>query len=130
LRLQVSIRQKDDPQFSSFLGAIGDDHVNDTVDLSRLRHTQSLQHLIDFVFPPAVVADPMICISRAIFNAFVDEFNTAILRTVPEESRRYISNDSIEGDSDSSNEAILADPEFLNSLDDYSGGYSPCLHQI
>jgi hypothetical protein len=115
------MRQRNDPEFSEFLDAIGDNHTDNTVDLSRLRHTQSVQDLIDFVFPPAVVADPNICILRAIlspFNAFVDEFNTTILGNVPGPTHCYLSNDSIEGDSEQSNEAVLADPEFLNSLEE------------
>jgi hypothetical protein len=69
------MRQRNDLEFSSFLDDIGDNCREDTVDLSRLNHTQSVQQLIDFVFPPAVVADPTMCISRAIlspFNAFVN----------------------------------------------------------
>jgi hypothetical protein len=63
----------------------------------------------------------MVCISRAIlspFNSFVDEFNSTILRTVPGQSHTYISSDSIEGDTDGSDNSILEDPEFLNSLNE------------
>jgi hypothetical protein len=121
LRLNVSMRQRNDPNFASFLDAIGDNHDQETVDLGRLRHTESIQTLIDFVFPPSVAMDPMVCISRAIlspFNSFVDEFNSTILRTVPGQTHTYISSDSIEGDTDGSNNSILADPEFLNSLNE------------
>jgi hypothetical protein len=121
LRLVRSMRQRDDPQFSSFLDNIGDDHSQNTVDLSRLQHTQSIQQLIDFVFPPSVVADPLICISRAIlspFNTFVNRFNATILHNVPGEIYKYHSSESVEGDTEGSNEAVLADPEFLNSLEE------------
>jgi hypothetical protein len=70
------------------------------------------------VFPRAVLADPTVCISRAIlspFNAFVDEFNAAILENVPGEAHCYSSSDSIEDDY-GSNEGVFSDPEFLNSL--------------
>jgi hypothetical protein len=63
----------------------------------------------------------MVCISRAIlspFSDFVDKFNSAILRTVPGQSPTYISSDSIEGDTDGSDNSILDDPEFLNSLNE------------
>ncbi|KAJ7440515.1 hypothetical protein B0H11DRAFT_2292900 [Mycena galericulata] len=75
IKLEASIRQRGDPAFSAFLDAIGDDYHNDSVYLGALRHTHSALALINFVFPPSVVADPGICISRAIlspFNAFVD----------------------------------------------------------
>ena len=115
------MRQRDDPHFSAFLDAIGDNHTENTVDLSCLQHTQSVQELIEFVFPPAVVADPNICILRAIlspFNAFVEDFNTTILGNVPGPTHCYVSSDSIEGDSEHSSETVLADPEFLNSLEE------------
>ena len=115
------MRQRDDPQFSAFLDAIGDNHADNTVDLSCLQHTQSVQELIDLVFPPAVVADPNICIVRAIlspFNAFVEEFNTTILGNVPGPTHCYVSSDSIEDDAEQSNETVVADPEFLNSLEE------------
>jgi hypothetical protein len=103
------------------LNAYDDDYERNTVDLSRLQHTQSTQHLIDFVFPPAVVADPLTCISNAIlspFNVFVNSFNATILHNVPGNIHRYHSSDSIEGDTEGSNEAVLADPGFLNSLEE------------
>jgi hypothetical protein len=86
-----------------------------------LNHTQSVQELIDFVFPPTVVADPTICISRAIlspFNAFVNAFNASILHNVPGPIHRYHSSDSVEGDAENSSETVLADTEFLNSLEE------------
>ena len=68
-----------------------------------------------------MVADPNICILRAIlspFNVFVDDFNTTILGNVPGPIHCYISSDSIEGDAEQSDEAVLADPDFLNSLEE------------
>jgi hypothetical protein len=115
----MSMRQRHDLAFSSFIDSIGDDHVHDSVDLGCLRHTQSPQELINFIFPPVVLSDPALCISRAIlspFNIFVDEFNTTILRDVPGNAHCYISSDSVEDDVNNSNEAVFADPEFLNSL--------------
>jgi hypothetical protein len=68
-----------------------------------------------------VVADPIICISRAIlspFNAFVNEFNATILHNAPGQSHHYHSSNSVEGDVENSGEMVLADPDFLNSLDE------------
>jgi hypothetical protein len=119
LRLETSIRQQNDPAFSAFLDSIGDDYEHEMVELGRLHHTRSVQELIDFVFPPAIVSDPAVCIARAIlspYNAFVDEFNTSILNNVPGNSHCYLSKDSIEEDVQGSNEAVYDNPEFLNSL--------------
>jgi hypothetical protein len=48
----------------------------------------------------------------------VKNFNAIILHNVPGDIHRYHSSDSIEGDAEGSNEAVLADPEFLNSLEE------------
>jgi hypothetical protein len=117
LELQSPMRQRGDPSFSSFLDSIGDDHLHDSVDLGRLQHTHSAEEVIDFVFPPSVVADPVACISRAIlspFNVFVDEFNASILQSVPGDSHSYASSDSVEDEGP--DEVVFSDPEFLNSL--------------
>jgi hypothetical protein len=58
LRLEMSICQQNDPAFSTFLDSIGDDYEHETGELGRLHHTRSVQELIDFVFPPAIVSDP------------------------------------------------------------------------
>lgn len=111
--------QQSDLVFSSFLDSIGDDYIHDSVDLARLQHTQSAENFINFVFPPNVVADPAVCITRAIlspFNTFVDDFNATILPSVPGEAHCYISSDSVEGSGDNSSEEVFSDPEFLNSL--------------
>jgi hypothetical protein len=50
------------------------------------------------------------------YNAFVDEFHSIILGSVPGEIHCYVSSDSIEDSSEGSNEAVFSDPEFLNSL--------------
>jgi hypothetical protein len=66
-----------------------------------------------------VVADPGVSILRAIlspFNAFVDEFNSTILLTIPGDAHVYNSKDIGDDDIGGSNEAVFADPEFLNSL--------------
>jgi hypothetical protein len=88
------MRQRTDHAFSTFLDSIRDDYLNNSVDLTRLRHTQSIEEFINFVFPYAILADPAVCILRAIlspFNASVDEFNAAILEKVPGETHCYIS---------------------------------------
>jgi hypothetical protein len=113
------MRQQSDLAFSTFLDSIGDDYVHDSVDLARLQHTQHIEDFINFVFPPSVVADPAICITRAIlspFNAFVDEFIATILRTVSGDGNCYISSDSIEGSGETLHEDVFSDSEFLNSL--------------
>jgi hypothetical protein len=113
------MRQRNDPDFSAFLDAIGDDYQHNSVELGRLHHTQSAQELIEFVFPPTIVGNPAVCLTRAIlspYNAFVDEFNLTILNSVPGNLHSYLSRDSIEEDIQSSTDAVFEDPEFLNSL--------------
>ncbi|KAJ7699160.1 hypothetical protein B0H16DRAFT_1644141, partial [Mycena metata] len=56
LELKTSMRQRQDPEFASFLD--GDDHQHDSVDLSALQHRNSVQDLVNFVFPPEIVTEP------------------------------------------------------------------------
>lgn len=120
LCLEASMRQCNDPEFSSFLDAIGDDCEHDSVDLGQLPHTQDSQQLVDFVFPPAIVCNPDVCIQRAIlspYNEFVDEFNNSILEIAPGEAWQYHSRDYILDEETLNNsQAVCTDPEFLNSL--------------
>jgi ATP-dependent DNA helicase PIF1 len=121
LRLTQSIRQAADPEFSSFLDGIGDDYVNDKVDLGRFKHTQRVGDVIDAVFPHEVMANPEACIRRAIlspFNDFVDELNEELLARIPGEEQHYYSTDSIEdedGHPVNVAENPLATPDFLNA---------------
>lgn len=113
------MRQRDDLAFSTFLDDIGDDYLHDSVDLARLQHTRSPEEFINFVFPPSIVSDPAVCISRAIlspFNLFVDEFNNTILGNVQGRTHCYVSSDSVEDDTNGSGDGLFSDPEFLNSL--------------
>lgn len=115
------MRQRNDQEFSAFLDDIGDDTTNDSVDITRLPHTTSIEDVIDFVFPADILPHPEECIKRAIlspFNAYVDEFNSTILRDLPGTSHTYLSSDTVEGDEGTGPEAeaILSDPDFLNSL--------------
>jgi hypothetical protein len=123
LRLTTSIREADDPKFSDFLDAIGDDTINTTVDLGRLAHTQDPVECLDFVFPDKVIVDPTICINRAIlspFNEFVDEFNAAVVDRLEGTIHHYDSSDFIEGEGSEGTgeetETTLSDPDFINSL--------------
>jgi hypothetical protein len=52
------------------------------------------------------------------FSAFVNDFNATILNNVPGNIHRYHSSDSVDGDVENSNEAVLADPEFLHSSEE------------
>jgi PIF1-like helicase len=121
LRLNTSMRQASDPDFSSFLDSIGDNHLHQSVDLGRLSHTQSMQECFDFVFPADITCQSEKCIERAIlspFNQYVDQFNNTILDHLPGDTVTYFSSDHIEEDGEEVVEHPTATPEFLNSLDE------------
>jgi ATP-dependent DNA helicase PIF1 len=119
--LHEPLRQAQDPNFAEFLDSIGDNYNNEHVDLGRLNHTQSIEDVIEFVFPSDILSNAETCLERAIlspFNEFVDEFNDAILQRVPGEARTYLSSDSIEDDNavGDNPRRPLATPDYLNSL--------------
>lgn len=121
LNLHEPLRQSNDPDFARFLDSIGDDYLHDSVDLSRLLHTQSVQDVIDFVFPNNVLRSPEECINRAIlspYNQYVDDFNGVIIDVLPGIARTYYSSDTIDGDDTQPDDVRqpLATPDYLNAL--------------
>jgi hypothetical protein len=113
LKLEPSMCQRTDPAFSPFLDSIGNDHEHNSVDLGHLTHTQSVTDLINFVFPPSIVADPIVCVVQAIlspFNMFVDKFNSTILNTVSGETHCYFSSDSVEDSKDGMDKGVFSGP--------------------
>ena len=89
--LTVPIRNAGDPDFASFVDAIGLDAKSKPVDLTPfLRPLTSLEDVEAFLFPPNVLADPTLCVQRSFLspvNVNVDEFNAIILSRLPGEER-------------------------------------------
>jgi ATP-dependent DNA helicase PIF1 len=120
LRLRAPMRQANDPAFAEWLDTIGDDHEHEDVDLGRLAHTNSVDEVVDFVFPHSILSQPEECMQRAIlspYNDYVAQLNEKVLEQIPGEERVYFSSDSIEDDGVQlgASESPLATPEFLNA---------------
>jgi hypothetical protein len=102
-------------------GALSKHYDHDEVDLARIRHTQSVDEIINFVFPPEILNNPEACMERAIFspyNEFVDEFNSQIQARMAGNERTYFSADSIVDDVVPGDDSlqIFATQDFLNAL--------------
>jgi hypothetical protein len=120
LCLHTSIRQSNDPEFAQFLNSIGDDCEHDSVNMDRFPHTNPVEAVLNFVFPPDIIAQPLLCLQRAIlspYNTFVDDFNAQILHHLSGLPTTYYSADYIEGDDENIGNSI-ATPDLLNSLDE------------
>lgn len=96
-RLTIPIRNAEDPEFADFVDAIGEGAGPD-VPLTLIQHVQTPDDLIDFVYPPNILPDPLACLQRAILaptHIQVDAYNKNILRRVQGETRTYLSADTL-----------------------------------
>jgi hypothetical protein len=121
LQLHKPLQQANNPEFATFLDSIGNDCNNNEVDLSQICHTQSIDNVINFVFPPEILEHPEMCMQQAIlcpYNKFIDKFNALIRDIMPGDQRTYFSSDSIDNDSMPSNNEVqpLATQDYLNAL--------------
>jgi ATP-dependent DNA helicase PIF1 len=126
-RLTQPIRNASDPAFSAFVEAIGEGILNDA-DLSRLTHIDKAQHMVERVFPPDILADPLMTSRRSIItvtNAQADGYNDRVLKSMPDApSRTYYASDSIKHVNHDGEEAasFALDP---TSLLDYVAKHTP-----
>jgi hypothetical protein len=89
LSLHQPIRTASDPGYSAFIDHIGENVTSDCVSLSLLQRTSSVADAIQFLYPPYILSDPTACLRRAFLsprNAYVDDFNAAILDMLPNEA--------------------------------------------
>lgn len=96
-RLTIPIRNATDPEFANFVDAIGDGAGPD-VSLDLLSNVHSGEDLIDFVYPPNILASPESCLRRSILaptNAQVDAYNEIIIDRIPGSQRTYLAADSL-----------------------------------
>lgn len=64
VRLTIPIRNAADPEFASFVDTIGDG-AGPEIPLDMLSKVYSVNELIDFVYPPEILANPIACLTRA-----------------------------------------------------------------
>ena len=96
-RLQAPFRNAQDLDFANFVDSIGDGAGPD-IDLGLLHQLPTQEDVINFVYPPTILQQPHLCVSRNILaptNAQIDHYNTAILDRIEGESRNYYATDHI-----------------------------------
>lgn len=93
LTLHHSHRGASDPEYTSFVDFVGEDSDHNTVSLNILDAVQCVDEAIDFLFPPAILQQPLLCLKRSFLspkNVDVDEFNSKILDSLPTDERTLI----------------------------------------
>jgi len=96
-RLQVSVRQADDPEFEQFIDGVGLG-INQYEDLSMLGSVYTDVECFQFLYPQAEYRDAAHCCKRAylaVLNSTVDRFNNFVLDQLPGEARNYYSSNVI-----------------------------------
>ena len=101
-RLTRLIRNALDPIYADYINAIGDGAGPD-IDLSFLSCTTEKDDLIDFIFPPSILLNPLQCLNRGIIaptNKQINKYNSIILKRIIGEQRQYFAADSLKEASD------------------------------
>lgn len=96
-RLIHPVRNAADPEFAAYVDLLGDGAGPD-VPLLMLPITDRAEDLVDFAFPPHVIANPGLSTRRAILaptNKQVIRYNNLVLDRVDGVARTYTSTDSI-----------------------------------
>jgi len=97
-RLTQPIRNAEDIEFANVIDDIGDGH-HSNVYLNGIRHVSDTNEVIDFVFPPSIIENPIECLQRAILaplNVQVDDYNDLILRRLTGNEKTYYAVDSLQ----------------------------------
>lgn len=122
--LTLPVRNAQDPEFATFIDNIGDGTAGPQVSLHLMNKASSAQQLIDFVFPPPRLRDPVSCAKRAILaptNRQVDAYNEEIQQAVLGDSRTYLAADSLK----EADDANIVPPADAHSLLDYAARRTP-----
>jgi hypothetical protein len=88
LTLNTPIRTLNDPTFTRLIDAIGEDCSHARQTLPFLNNTKHFDDAVDFLFPPEILADPVLSLDRAFLsprNIFVDAFNECVIDAIPGE---------------------------------------------
>jgi len=116
-QLTVPIRNAEDIPYANMVDAIGDGSGPE-VEIPLLLHAEDRLHLINFVFPPDVLPDPIQCLTRSILaptNAQVDAYNNDIINSLPGQDRTYLAADSLQERDDALQSNLNTDDDLLPS---------------
>lgn len=92
LTLHAPIRSAQDPEYTAYVDRIGEDHVNQQVSLDILEPVHNMEDCIQFLFPPDIITNPLLCLKHAFLsprNISVDDFNNKVLDRLPENECTY-----------------------------------------
>ena len=118
--LTIPIRNAADPEFAQIVEAIGNG-AGPQVDLTILPRVEKATEVVDFVFPPAVLTNPLQCSKRAILaptHAQVDQYNDMIISSMTGPVRTYLAADNLK-------EASTCDIECPQAVLDYVARQTP-----
>jgi len=118
--LHAPIRNAQDLELASFVDEIGDG-AGPEVSLNMLPSVTNIENLIDFIYPPNIITDPIACLKRAILcptNAQVDNYNHIVTSHVEGTQHTYLAADSLQ----EANDIGLIPPD---SVLDYFASHTP-----
>ena len=96
--LHKQFHNADDINFANFVDAIGDG-AGPTISLEGLQLTDDPEEVINFVYPPTILANSAACIIRSILaptNIQIDNYNNIILNRLQGHEHIYFAADSLQ----------------------------------
>ena len=96
-RLTHPIRNTEDLKYAAFVNRIGDGEGPEIV-LHLLSITNSVNELINFIYPSSILSNPKECLCHSILtptNMQIDKYNTCILKQIPGDVRHYHAADTL-----------------------------------
>ena len=101
-KLTIPMRQAEDEELQQYLDEIGAG-ASENVPIAYMESCCLSTDLINFVYPPDILGDPLKCVKRSILcptNRQVDFYNMELLRRLESQSKVYLSADHIKEASD------------------------------
>ena len=95
--MSIPIRQQSDPIFATTIDAIGNG-AGPNVEIPLVKQGKTADDLIDFVFPPNVLNNPILCCNRSILaplNRQIDNYNQMVMQRVTGNVCEYLSADTL-----------------------------------
>jgi len=88
LSLQSSHQGAQDPEYTAFIDAIGEDYHHSQTSLNILKKIHTINKAANFLYPNDILLNPLAALKWAFLspcNIYVDEFNSKILQWLPGE---------------------------------------------
>ena len=124
--LTVPHHNMGDPQFQCWMDCIGNGAgAGPKISLAMLTCVENLHDILDFVYPPHILADPLHCLKCSILapmHCQVDTYDNTLLNQIHSSQRTYMASDSLK-------EVTAVGMIYPDSVLDYAAKQTPPVYR-